>query len=79
MKININTRTKRIIAEKIKGYTYKITNTAAANCHREANIMLNLSICITILPSGQIQELSYLYKININKNFKNTRKMYTNS
>ena len=54
MKININIRTKRKIAEKIKGYTDKITNIAAANCPRIANIMLNSSICITVLPSGKI-------------------------
>ena len=74
MKININIRTKRKIAEKIKVYTNKITNIAAANYPRVANIMLNSSICITVLPSGKIYEYSNLYKININKNFKNIRK-----
>ena len=54
MKININIRTKRKIAQKIKGYTYKITNIPAANCPRVANIMLNLSLCITDLPCGKI-------------------------
>ena len=54
MKININLRIKRKIAEKIKGYTYKITNMAAANCPKVANIILNLSLCITILPSGKM-------------------------
>ena len=77
MKININITTKRKIAKKIKGYTYKITNIAAANCPRVAKIILYLSICIVVLPCGKIYELSNLYKININKNFKNTKK-YTN-
>ena len=54
MKININIRTKRKIAEKIMEYTYKITNIAAANSPRVANIMLNSSLCITVLPSGKI-------------------------
>ena len=54
MKININIRTKRKIAEKIKGYTYKITYIAAVNCPRVANIMLNSSLYIIILPSGKI-------------------------
>ena len=67
MKIIIKIKTKRKMAEKIKGYTYKITNIAAANYPRVANIMLNSSLCITVLPSGKIQELSNLYKININK------------
>ena len=74
MKININIRTKRKIAEKIKGYTYKITNIPAANFSRVANTILNLSICILVLPSGKIYVLSNLYKININKTKKNTRK-----
>ena len=80
MKININIRTKRKIAKKIKGYTYKITNIAAANCPRVANIMLNSNLCITVFSSGKIKELSNLYKININKNFFLTiqEKMYTN-
>ena len=30
------------IAEKIKGYTYKIMNISAANCHREANMLKQL-------------------------------------
>ena len=57
------------------GYTYKITNILAANCPRVANNILNLSLCITVLPSGKIKELTYLFKININKNFKNSRKI----
>ena len=69
MKININIRTKRKNAEKLKGYTYKISNIAADNCPSVVNIMLNSSLCITVLAS----KLSNLYKININKNFKNTR------
>ena len=45
MKININIRIKRKIAEKTKGtITKKITNIAAANCPRAANIILNLSL-----------------------------------
>ena len=59
---------------KINGFTYKITNIAAAKCPRVANILLNLSLCITVLPTGKILELSNLFKININKNLKNTRK-----
>ena len=51
MKININIRTKRKIA---KGYSYKIINITAANCLRLANIILNLSLCITVLPGGNI-------------------------
>ena len=74
MKVNINIRIKRKIAEKIKGYNYKITNITAANCPRVANSILNLSLCITVLPSGKIEELTNLYMININKNFKNKRK-----
>ena len=74
MKININIRTRRKIAEKIIGYTYKTTNIAAANCPRVASIMLNSSLCIILLPSGKKKELSNLYKININKNLNNTRK-----
>ena len=31
-----------------------ITNTPAANCPRVANIILKLSLCITLLPSGKI-------------------------
>ena len=54
MKININIRTKRKIAEKIKWYTYKITNFTAANGPRVAYIILNLSLCKTVLPSGKI-------------------------
>ena len=54
MKVNINIRAKRKNAEKIKGYTYKITNFAAANSLRVADIILNLSLCITALPSGKI-------------------------
>ena len=54
MKININIRTKKKNAKKIKGYTYKITNITAANCPKVANIILNLSLCITNLPSGKI-------------------------
>ena len=54
MKININIRTKKKMTEKIKGYTYKITNIATANCPRVANIMLNSSLCLTVLPSGKI-------------------------
>ena len=50
MNIDINIRMKRKIAEKIKGYTYKITNISDANCPRVAN----LSLCITLLPSWQI-------------------------
>ena len=61
------------------GYTYKITNISAANCPRVANNIINLSLCIAVLPSGKIEELTKLFKININKNFKNTsKKMYTN-
>ena len=60
------------------GYTYKITNILAANCPRVANNILNLSLCITVLPSGKIQELTNFFKININKNFKRQEKMYTN-
>ena len=67
MKININIRTKRKIAKKIKGYTYKITNIAAANCPRVANIMLNLCLCITVLHSLKVSEL-----------LKIQEKMYTN-
>ena len=55
-------------------YTYKITNILAANCPRVANNMLNLSLCIAVLPSGKILELTNLFNININKNFKNTSK-----
>ena len=54
------------------GYTYKITNILAANCPRVANNILNLSLCKTVLPSGKILELTNLFKININKNFKIT-------
>ena len=54
MKININIRTKRKMAEKIKGYTYKITNIPAAYCPNVANIMLNSSLCITVLLSVKI-------------------------
>ena len=54
MKININITIKRKIAEKINGYTYKITNIADANCPRVANIILNFSLCITVSPSGKI-------------------------
>ena len=54
MKINVNIRTKRKNAEKIKGYTNKIINIAAANCPRVANIMLYSSLFVTILPSGKI-------------------------
>ena len=32
-------RNQRKIAENLKGYTYKITNISAANCHREANMV----------------------------------------
>ena len=56
------------------GYTYKITNILAANCPREANNILNISLCIAVLPSGKISELTNLFNININKNFKNTSK-----
>ena len=56
------------------GYTYKITKILAANCPRVANNILDLSLCITVLPSGKIKELSNLFKINIIKNFENTRK-----
>ena len=54
IKINIKLRIKRKIAEKLLGYTYKITNILAANCPRVANNMLNLSLCITVLPTGKI-------------------------
>ena len=56
------------------GYTFKITNILAANCPKVANNILNLSRCITVLPSGKIKELTNLFTININKNFINTRK-----
>ena len=74
MNININLTMKRKIAEKIKGYTYKITNISTANCPRVANIKPNLSLCITLLLSGHMLELSNLYMININEKNKNTRK-----
>ena len=48
MKININIRTKRKNAEKLKGYTYKISNIAADNCPSVVNIMLNSSLSITL-------------------------------
>ena len=54
LKININIRIKRKITKKIKGYTYKITNIAAANDPRVAIIILYLSLCITVLRSGMI-------------------------
>ena len=54
--------------------SYKTTNILAANCPRVANNILNLSLCIAVLPSGKILELTNLFKININKNFKNTSK-----
>ena len=40
MNININTRLKRKNRQKIKGYTYKITNISAAHCPRVANSIL---------------------------------------
>ena len=43
----------------------KITYISAANCPRVANIILNLCIDMTVVPSGQIQELSNMYKKNI--------------
>ena len=61
MKININIRIKRKIAEKRMGYTYKTTNILAANCPRVANNILNLSLCIAVLPSGKILELTNLF------------------
>ena len=54
MNININIRIKRKITENEWGYTYKITNILAANCPRTANNILNLSLCIAVLPSGKI-------------------------
>ena len=53
MKINIDIRIKRKLA-KNKGDTYKFPNISAANFPRVANIILNLSHCITALPSGRI-------------------------
>ena len=40
----------------------------------DPNNHFNLSLCITVLPSGKIYELTNLFNINFNKNFKNTRK-----
>ena len=76
MNININLTMKRKIAEK-KGYTYKITKISTANCPRVANIKPNLSLCITLLLSGHMLELSNLYMININEKNKNKRKNVT--
>ena len=56
--------------QKIKLDTNKITCISAANSPRVANSILNLSLGITLLPSGQIYELSNLYKINIDENIK---------
>ena len=41
------------------GYTYKITNILAAYCPRVANNILNLSLCIAVLPSGKTLESPY--------------------
>ena len=37
--IKENIRNNRKSIEKLRGYTYKITNISAANCHREANMV----------------------------------------
>ena len=58
------------------GIIYIITNILAANCLRVANNILNLILCITVLPSWKILELNILFKININKNLKNTKNVY---
>ena len=54
MKININIRIKRKIAENEWGIPTNITNILAANWPRVANNILNLSLCIADLPSGKI-------------------------
>ena len=54
MKININIRKKEKNRGKCMGYTYKITNILPANWPRVANNILNLSLCISDLPSGKI-------------------------
>ena len=46
----------------------------ASNCPRVAIIILNLSLCITLLLRGKILELSNLYEFNSNENFEITRK-----
>ena len=38
------------------GYTYKITKSLAANCPRVANIILNLSLCITVYLVGRYKD-----------------------
>ena len=78
MKIYINIRTKRKNAAKIKGYTYKITNIAAANCPRVANIMPNSSLCITILPSGIYKNYLICIRSILIKTLKIQEKIYTN-
>ena len=40
MIIKVYIRNDRKIAEKLRGYTYKITNISAANCQRAANMVL---------------------------------------
>ena len=77
MKINVNIRTKKKNAKKIKGYTNKITNIAAANCPRVANIMLYSSLCVTILPGRYKNYLICIRSILI-KTLKIQEKMYTN-
>ena len=75
MKININIRTKRKNAEKIKGYTYKITYITAANCFRVANIILNSSLCITV---GRYKNYLICLRSILIKNLKIQEKLYTN-
>ena len=53
MKIKVDIRIKRKIAENEWVYLQN-NNILAANCPRVANIILNLSLCITVLPSGKI-------------------------
>ena len=77
MKFNINIRTKRKIAEKIKGYTNKITNIAAADCPRVANIMLNSSLCITGYLVGRYKNYLICIRSILIKTLKIQENMYT--
>ena len=78
MNSNINILNEEKIAKKIRVYIQNYRY-LASNCPRVAIIILNLSLCITLLLCGKILESSNLYEININENFKITRKkMLTN-
>ena len=74
MIIKENIRNHRKITEKLRGYTYKITNISAANCNRATNMIL--TYCLDIKPKFYSLYWKCLnFKINIiNKTIRNEKK-----